>query len=218
MTKTYMNKVERFVVQNRQQLDTEEVPDTVWEKIQLPVAKKQTQKKALLQPLYKWSIAAVSAGVIFSGIYLFTQKPNHQQQQSNNNIENSISANTEKPTNNNDGDSSTTEEIKSIAPTHAPKVEEIYKTIVAKQTELKTVASINPELYRQFASDLAILDSSYRMLKLQANSSPNRDVIIKAMIQNLELQAELLSRQLQIIHQFKNSKNESHETNNNRNI
>lgn len=213
MNKTYMNKVERFIVQNRELLDTEDVSESVWEKIQLPEDNKQIRRRTLLRPLYKWSIAAVFTGIIFLSIYLFIQKPDHSAK----NIENTVSANVEKPQKNSD-DSLTTEDIKSTAPAHASEVEYIYKSIVAKQDELKNVAGINPELYRQFASDLAILDSSYRVLKSQADSSPNHDVIIKAMIQNLQLQAELLSRQLLIIHQFKNSKTEHYETNNKRNI
>ena len=43
---------------------------------------------------------------------------------------------------------------------------------------------------------------------MQAETSPNRDVIIKAMMQNLALKAELLARQLSIINEFKNTKNE----------
>ena len=39
----------------------------------------------------------------------------------------------------------------------------------------------------------------------------NGDVIIKAMIQNLQLQSELLGRQLMIIREFKTTKNSTHE-------
>lgn len=208
-----MNKIEKFIIQNRELLDTEDAPESVWGKIQLPEGDKQIKRRPLLRPLYKWSIAAVCTGIIFISIYLFIQKPNHPAK----NLEDTVSANIEQPQENSD-DSLATENIKTIVPAHKSKVEEIYKSIVAKQDELKNVARSNPELYRQFASDLATLDSSYRVLQSQADLSPNRDVIIKAMIQNLQLQAELLSRQLSIIHQFKNSKNENHETNNKRNI
>jgi hypothetical protein len=50
------------------------------------------------------------------------------------------------------------------------------------------------------------------MLKRQAAQTPNKDVIIKAMMQNLQLQAELLNRQLMIFNQIKNTKNLKNET------
>ena len=46
----------------------------------------------------------------------------------------------------------------------------------------------------------------------QAEKSPNRDLIVEAMIQNLRLQAELLSRQLMISNQINNN-NEKKSTN-----
>lgn len=104
--------------------------------------------------------------------------------------------------------------IKNLAPEFAPEAEAIYNSIAVKQEALKTIANTEPELYKQFAGDLATLDSSYRVLKTQAAASPNHDVLIKAMIQNLQLQAELLSRQLMIINQFKNLKKERHEKTN----
>jgi hypothetical protein len=56
------------------------------------------------------------------------------------------------------------------------------------------------------------------VLKVQAVQTPSREVIIKAMLQNLQLQAELLSKQLLIIDQLNNNKNDNHEKNNNRSI
>ncbi|HKC36493.1 MAG TPA: hypothetical protein VKB95_10540, partial [Chitinophagaceae bacterium] len=57
------------------------------------------------------------------------------------------------------------------------------------------------------------LDSSYRLLREQATQSMNGDVIIKAMIQNLQLQSELLGRQLMIIHECKTIKTSKNEKN-----
>ena len=209
-----MDKIEKFIAKNRELFDNENVPDTVWEKIQLPEAKKQVRKKVIIKPLYKFGIAASLTGIIFLSVYLFMQKTNHARNNDNNNIENNLSANNEDTPKTDVDNDLPEDDIKNIAPKHASEINNIYKSVILKQNELKNVASANPELYKQFASDLAILDSSYRVLESQAVSSPNHDVIIKAMIQNLQLQAELLSRQLSIINQFKNQKNEHHETNN----
>lgn len=80
------------------------------------------------------------------------------------------------------------------------------------QKELQSATSDQPQLYLQFLKDLSTLDSSYLLLKKQIVLSPNRDAIIKAMLQNLQLQAELLNRQFLIFNQFKNEKKSKNET------
>lgn len=195
-------RIEKFIEQNRHLLDTENVPDTVWDKIKLPVTEKKAAKVVLWKPVYKWAAAAAFTGLIALTSYLLIQKYSHDD------IIPPV-AELKK-----DNDTLPPGEINNLAPEYGPEAQEIYNSIAVKQEELKTIASTDPELYKQFAGDLATLDSSYRVLKSQAAASPNHDVIIKAMIQNLQLQAELLSRQLLIINQFKNSKKESHETKN----
>lgn len=197
----YMSKkLEKFIEQNRHLLDTENVPAGVWEKITLPVAQKKQAKVIGWKPLYKWAAAAAITGIIAFSSYVIIQKYSHD-----NTV---VSAGI--PTT----DTLPRPSIETIPQEYGDEAAAIYKSITVKQEALKTIASTEPELYKQFAADLATLDSSYRVLQSQAAASPNHDVIIKAMIQNLQLQAELLSRQLLIINQFKNSKKESHETKN----
>lgn len=193
-------RIEKFIEQNRHLLDTENVPDAVWEKIKLPVAEKQSAKLVLWKPMYKWAAAAVITGLMALTSYLLIQKYSHDIPPE--------TAGMQKY------DTLPQPDINNIPNEYGEEAAAIYKSITVKQEELKTIAGTDPELYRQFAGDLATLDSSYRVLQSQAAASPNHDVIIKAMIQNLQLQAELLSRQLLIINQFKNSKKESHETKN----
>ncbi len=196
-------KIEKFIEQNRPLLDTENVPEAVWEKIKLPVAEKKQAKVIGFKPLYKWTAAAAVTALVALSSYLLIQKYSHDITPPDTAINKTM-------------DTLPPGEIKNLAPEspYAAQAQEIYSTITVKQEELKTIADTDPELYKQFSGDLATLDSSYRVLKSQAAASPNHDVIIKAMIQNLQLQAELLSRQLLIINQFKNSKKESHETKN----
>jgi hypothetical protein len=102
-------------------------------------------------------------------------------------------------------------DISSIAPEHAAEIKEIYKSLASRQLELKSATAGQPELYQQFLSDLTVLDSSYRSLRNQALYSPNRDVIIRAMMQNLQLQAELIYRQLMITNEIKEQKTKQNE-------
>lgn len=103
-------------------------------------------------------------------------------------------------------------DIRALAPEYAASAEPFYQAIEKQQQELKDLSKAQPELYDQFTQDLATLDSAYRVLKAQAMKSPNREILIKAMMNNLQLQAELLSRQLNILTEFNNNtKKEDHD-------
>ena len=103
-------------------------------------------------------------------------------------------------------------EVKNEAPVlDPPEIPQFAQMIALKQEELKTLAKDQPELYQKFTSDITQLDSSYKALKNQLSITPNREVLVEAMIQNLELQLNVLNQQLNIIHQIKQSKNYSHE-------
>ena len=87
--------------------------------------------------------------------------------------------------------------------------EEMYhyaKIVEIKHKELKTIEKDEPLLYRQFSSDVSKLDSVYHGLQHQLPKNPNREQILEAMIQNLQLQMELLNHQLDIIKQINHSK------------
>ena len=103
--------------------------------------------------------------------------------------------------------------LSSISAEYAAEFKEASEAVKNRQKELRSAIANNPELYKKFQQDLNTLDSSYRLLRDQANQSVNRDVIIKAMIQNLQLQSELLGRQLMILHEFKTTKTSKNEKN-----
>lgn len=90
--------------------------------------------------------------------------------------------------------------------------------IQQRQNTLQRLSKTEPELVRQFQQDLSTLDSSYQVLQRQAKQSPASDVILRAMIQNLQLQAELLNKQLMIIENYSNQPNNSHEKNSTRSL
>jgi hypothetical protein len=87
--------------------------------------------------------------------------------------------------------------------------EEMYhyaRLVELKHKELKTIEKDEPLLYRQFASDVNKLDSVYRNLQEQLPTNPNREQLLEAMLQNLQLQMGLLNHQLDIIKQINHSK------------
>lgn len=92
--------------------------------------------------------------------------------------------------------------------------EEMYhyaKLVEIKHKELKTIEKDEPLLYRQFAGDVNKLDSVYHGLQSQLTKNPNREQILEAMLQNLQLQMGLLNHQLDIIKQINHSKKTEYE-------
>lgn len=87
--------------------------------------------------------------------------------------------------------------------------EEMYhyaKLVEIKHKELKAIEKDEPLLYRQFAADVHNLDSIYLTLQQQLPKNPNREQLLEAMLQNLQLQMGLLNHQLDIIKQINHSK------------
>jgi hypothetical protein len=92
--------------------------------------------------------------------------------------------------------------------------EEMYhyaKLVEIKHKELKTIEKDEPLLYRQFSMDVSKLDSAYHSLQNQLPKNPNREQILEAMLQNLQLQMGLLNHQLDIIKQINHSKKTAYE-------
>ncbi|HUR65710.1 MAG TPA: hypothetical protein VMZ03_05110 [Chitinophagaceae bacterium] len=190
------DNLERFIRQNRRDFDEAQPSAELWSKIQATVPVRKNAKRFTLRDIYKWSAVAAMIVIILCSVYfLVTRKNSHEIVKTDNPAE-QVNPN----------------ESGIITPEYAAEFTTVYRSIGEKQKELQTLTAEQPGLYQQFQQDLLALDSSYQLLMTQAAHSPNRDVLLRAMIQNLRLQAELLSRQLNITNQLNNSKNSSHET------
>lgn len=187
-------KLEKFIGDNRHEFDDAVPSGKVWENIAAGFGEKK-QKRSILTPLYKWSIAA--AIIITAGLTTFLVQRN--------NITTDSGTVSIKIDSINDSNAIASE---------APEINEFAKLVILKQEELKALAPEQPELYCKFATDINQLDSSYKSLKNQLSISPNREMLIAAMIQNLQLQLNVLNQQLNIINQIKQTKSNNHEKNN----
>ncbi len=186
-------KLGKFIGDNRKEFDDEIPSAAVWQNIADGLREKQ-QKKFILTPLYKWSIAA--SILLTAGITIFLMLNNKKP---TGNFTASVKTDSAADVNN--------------APENTPEVNEFAKLVMLKQEELKALAPEQPELYKKFTADINQLDSSYKSLKNQLSVTPNREILIEAMIQNLELQLNVLNQQLNIINQIKQSKKNTHEKN-----
>ncbi|MCW3091896.1 MAG: hypothetical protein JWP81_2965 [Ferruginibacter sp.] len=188
-------KLEKFIGDHRNEFDDMVPSGKVWESLSAEFEPKK-KKGFILTNFYKWSIAA--AILVTTGISIFLT------QDKNKTIESAAVTTI--------GD--TTNDISTIAPEYAVAVNQFAKQVALKQEELKALAPEQPELYRKFTTDVDQLDSSYISLKNKLGATPNREMLVEAMIQNLQLQLNVLNQQLNIIHQIKQSKSNRHEKNN----
>lgn len=185
------NNIEKFIQQNRSSFDEDRPSQDVWNEIEAALPAKK-EKQFSIRYLYKFSAAAAIICITITSIYFLyiNKKPTD------------IVLTAKEQTSSND-------ELKKISPEYAAEANQFYQAIATRHEQLKTATTNQPELYKEFLSDLQVLDSTYKMLQKQALHTPNRDVIMKAMLQNLQLQAELLYRQLLITNELKQNKQQT---------
>lgn len=170
------NKLEQFIKDNRSEFNVERPSKNVWDEIEATLPQPKRAKVVALGHVYKLMAAAAVVCIVLTSVYfIYIKEKNTQGSIAN------------QP-----------QQQNPIAPEYASQLKNEFNVIQTRQQELKEATASNPELYKAFLSDLQVLDSTYQMLQKQAGSTPNRDVIIKAMLQNLKLQSELLYRQLMI--------------------
>jgi len=194
-------RLDDFIRNHRDEFDSDLPSTQVWNKIDERLS--GNPKKAKVVPInwMRWSAAA--AVVILIGaatLYWFNSKPVVSE-------EVAVKKDVNPPV---IVDSSLLNEIN---PVYAKELYHFTQLIELKQDELKQLEKENPELYKQFVTDINKLDSSYNVLKRELPANPNREQLLEAMIRNLQVQMDLLNQQLQIIQQIKQSKNKNNDPN-----
>ena len=225
------NNLEQFIRDHRDEFDSEEPSKKVWEAVQQPAEPvKKEEAKVVGFRFVRWMSAAAVLILVSLTTWYFARQPNHAQQ-------GTVTA----PIVNNDkqADKPTVDTISKQQLVVAPAVDTAKTNIVQqapsqkkepsvaddmneemahyaslveiKHRELKKIEKDEPLLYKQFAGDVNKLDSVYNSLKKQLPSNPNREQLLEAMIQNLQLQMGLLNHQLDIIKQINHSKKSAYE-------
>ncbi len=180
-----MSKLEKFIQDNREEFDSEEPRDELWQNItrELKPEVKITKGKSGFN---FWKIAAiilllVSFTLVLDKYYL--QKGTE-----------SISA-----------ESYLTNEFQ--------EAESFYLNLVSEKKEaLEQQFKNDPELKREFLSEVEGLDQQYNQLKSDLKLG-NQDEILDAMIINLQLRIEILNRQLEILENLNEKERENEDIN-----
>jgi hypothetical protein len=222
------NSLDQFINENREDFDDEIPANKIWDNIRKqlqPAKEKQTPVIHI-----NWKKLSVAAAVIIllgGGILLMNKKNNVPPQIAVDNTKKKIDNNLPKvqPAIIDSLKSQmaqtvikSKEETKKESPAPDDQVadykEEMYhfaKLVEIKHKELSKIEKDEPLLYKQFSGDVNKLDSVYRSLEKQLPENPNREQLIEAMIQNLQLQMDLLNHQLTIIKKINHSKKSAYE-------
>jgi len=97
-------------------------------------------------------------------------------------------------------------DLAAINPEYAKQQVHYASLVETKRSELEKIAQSNPELYKEFSGEIAKMDSTYKKLNNDLATSPNQELVLRAMIRNLQIQTEVLSQQLSVIEQYNQTK------------
>jgi hypothetical protein len=224
------NHLEQFINDHREEFDSEEPAKKSWDGIPQVDTAKSAPAKIIRMSFVRWSVAAAMVVLIAGGIWFYNRD---LKQSGSNNLPamNPVAAAEQKP-----ADTATHQQATAVpldtASSHLalqntapattnsePSAEDDMRAEMAhfaglveiKHRELKKIEKDEPLLYKQFAGDVNKLDSVYNSLKRQLPKNPNREQLLEAMIQNLQLQMGLLNHQLEIIKQINHSKKSAYE-------
>jgi hypothetical protein len=98
--------------------------------------------------------------------------------------------------------------VADVNPVMGKKEVRFTNLIEEKRDSLQIFAEADPVLYQKFITDLSKLDKDYQALKTELQTTPNKALVSKAMIRNLDLQLQVISQQLNIISQVNEFKKE----------
>ncbi len=184
-------RFEDFIKNNRGEFDEVEPSADLWSKIEQSLnLSEELPKKSVTKTFSLAFVLRVAASVILVmgigfGVYLQSQKGQKGQKGI---------------------------DLAAINPEYAKQQLHYASLVETKLTELRSVASTDPQLYKEFSAEIAKMDSTYKRLNNDLATSPNQERVLRAMIRNLQIQTEVLNQQLNVIEQFnkmkKDQKNE----------
>ncbi|MDP4148330.1 MAG: hypothetical protein Q8927_17135 [Bacteroidota bacterium] len=231
------SRLEQFIRDHREEFDADEPAKKVWEKIQHPGGQGEAGAPESTPVIWlsarRWSVAAAVSLLIAGSVWYFSRPTSGHIAPLVSNTQGVNAAGQHEAAGQHDGSSpvartespATSESvvkkdsIKKKGLPEEPSQEDLYKEemyhyarlVELKHRELKGIEKNEPLLYRQFSGDVNKLDSVYQGLKKQLPENPNREQLLEAMIQNLQLQMGLLNHQLDIIKQINHSKKAEYE-------
>ena len=178
--------LEQFIQNNQEAFNNCEAPAGLWDKIDESLGKEVIQKsesdeivikfkKSSISKLKMWAMAASLILLIgYVSVFYVNNKPDSTQQI-----------------------------IAEVAPQYGDKMVQYTSLIESKREEIKQIQTHDPVMYKEFATEIEKLNSDYQNLQTELTQTPNQEDLVKAMVQNLQVQLDILNRQLKIIDKVK---------------
>ena len=185
-------RLEDFIKSNKEEFDDLEPSAGLWSKIEarLPEEEPEAPKKREAKTFSLGFVLRVAASVVIFmglGFVIFLRSVDHKQA-----------------------------DLAAINPEYAKQQMQYASMVESKRVELKKVAQTDPQLYKEFSSEIAQMDSTYKKLNAELATSPNQELVLREMIRTLQTQLDVLNRQLSVIERFNEVK--SDQTNENKSI
>lgn len=188
-----MDKLEKFIIQNRDSLDNLEPPSQLWDGIQEIKDPTKTKSRVIALPVYKWAIRIASAIILFVASYYYHDYKNKPS---------SLLTSTELP------EASLLSELLEAEYYYTAQInfetEKFYKVTVG-----------NKPLRNEIQNELKNLDKEFSELKDDLMDNADNEDVIAAMIQNYRLKLSILQ---DIMYQLKEQKTVKKTTNETRRI
>jgi hypothetical protein len=179
------DKLKQFIDENRQAFDTDVPQPKLWDAVEQKLNRNKKSSLFNFRRPMAWAASLTGLIILSAAIYSLVQKDS---------TGNDLAG----PAND-----SKNEFVDVLDPIQAQQITQFQEVIELKQNELKQLEKEQPALYKEFISDINSLDSAYTMLKTKLPENPNREMLLEAMISNLQMQSDLLTRQLKIIKEIK---------------
>jgi hypothetical protein len=228
-------KLEDFIAQNKEAFNDYKPSPKLWDSLQKELNNKQvvTMQQATVKKLaiYKWVAAASVTLLIGLSIMVFTKKETVLPVTE---IVKTVTPEIENVAIQKDSIASTKVPIQKEAPLLAKTIFKVEKKtelkevivdnamkeemvafrstqkhfanlISYKEKEIRNLAKNNPEIYKNFSADMEGLNKSYKQLTKQLPNTHNKSALINAMIYNLQIQIDLLNKQLIILNKIESS-------------
>ena len=177
-------RLESFIRGNKKDFDQSEPPAGLWARIEEELnagPELKAERPRVVKLSFLLKMAASLAVIVAAGLLLW----NYQSGQ--------------------------VTDLANIDPVLAKQQVHYASVIEIKRSELKRIEKEEPQLYQEFSSEIRKMDESYQRLKKDLPSSPNQEETVKAMIRNLQIQAEVLNQQLKVIKQINESKKQQND-------
>lgn len=170
-----MDKLEKFIIENREDFDLYEPSPDLFDKIQESVKQPKVQKLNVRTVLWRAAIVLI----IFGAAFTFSEILHWRD------VDEMVSE----------------KQIQKKLPELA-EAEAYYTTLVnSKINEIRTQLSDDPELQKDILNDVSELDEMYNELKKDLYDNIATQEVVEAMIQNYRLKLEILEEILNDLHE-----------------